>query len=190
MNTHIERIIIGGSAGSLEQLLILFSYTQERKLPPVIYACHMLDGEDVMHLKDSLASNLPIAVNIAEPNQTLMAGNLYITPGKYHLILEEQGNVCRYYDDEPYNCSKPSIDLLLFSCCGIEAQTTCAFLLSGANNDGAAGFAKLANLGATCLVADPEQSLFPMMPQSALKAVPDAHIIDVEAKSSWLERVL
>jgi two-component system chemotaxis response regulator CheB len=54
-----------------------------------------------------------------------------------------------------------------------------AVVLTGANDDGAAGLAKVAAAGGMALVQDPATAERPAMPAAALAAVPNAVVGDI-----------
>ncbi|GAA0854392.1 hypothetical protein GCM10009114_09950 [Aliiglaciecola litoralis] len=168
----------------------MFSQPFTRSLPPVVYACHMTQSEGVNRVRDALNSCLPIPVLVATPGVELAREHFYVSPAAYHLLLEDEGRVFRFFDDEPYLASKPSINLFFMSCCGHEARSTLAILLSGANTDGADGLHALNRSGACCAVADPEHCQFDIMPRTAASLLENIQIIPHCREHQWLEKVL
>jgi two-component system chemotaxis response regulator CheB len=59
-------------------------------------------------------------------------------------------------------------------------------VLTGANADGAAGLARIVELGGAAIVQDPESAERPEMPRAALAAVPSAMVVPVEAIAETL----
>jgi two-component system chemotaxis response regulator CheB len=53
-------------------------------------------------------------------------------------------------------------------------------VLTGANDDGARGLARIRELGGAAVVQDPATAERPEMPRAALRAVPDAHVLPLE----------
>ncbi|MDX1452195.1 MAG: chemotaxis protein CheB [Oleiphilaceae bacterium] len=174
----MRRILVGGSAGSINQLKSLLGELKPAATPPIVLLVHLssMTSHDRMCEVVSEMLNYPCAV--AQHGTRLEAGKIYMPQASYHLLVEPVSNVCQFYDDDAYCFAKPSIDLLFSSCVGPEAAYTLAVLLSGANDDGATGLAGLHTAGALCAVADPDLSVFPKMPLSALERQPGLRVLN------------
>jgi two-component system, chemotaxis family, protein-glutamate methylesterase/glutaminase len=182
MNT-IKRILIGGSAGSLPQLSNLLLQS-EGLLPPIVGAFHRTSEFYIESYLKSIPWVTPVNVDIPvkiKPNR------IYVSGSQYHLLLEERGAIARLYDDDKFSYGKPSIDLLFCSCTGIEARSTLAILLSGANSDGAMGLKVLKLAGAKCCVMEPNECQFRNLTDTALKLTPNAVVIN---KNSSLKAMI
>ena len=81
-------LVIGGSAGSLDVLLEIFPDLKSNLSFPIILVTHRKSGNDSL-LTDLLKSRTHLIVNEAEEKQPILRGNVYITPGDYHLLIEE-----------------------------------------------------------------------------------------------------
>lgn len=173
IQASIDRILIGGSAGSFNQIITLLEGLPPETGPPVVLLLHMGAKDKNNKLCEVMSKMLTLSCHTARHGMHLEAGKLYVPCPDYHLLVNPHDNTLRLYDDDPYSFAKPSIDLLFSSCAGPEARHTMAILLSGANDDGAQGLASLYAEGATCAVADPELCQFPAMPLAALKREPE-----------------
>jgi two-component system chemotaxis response regulator CheB len=58
---------------------------------------------------------------------------------------------------------------------------TIGVVLTGANEDGSRGLAQIARRGGVALVQDPKTAEIPIMPVAAMKAVPRAETLSLEA---------
>lgn len=174
----IRRILIGGSAGSMEQVGRLLRDLRPDSTPPIVLLVHIEGGYQQTRLCEVVAQMLPFPCEVAQHGTQLEPGKLYTPHAHYHLLIEPDTNTCRLFDDEPFSYARPSIDLLFGSCVGQGAARTAAILLSGANEDGARGMQELHASGAFCAVADPALSLFPTMPAAALKRTPALHVLN------------
>lgn len=188
--SRFKRILIGGSAGSITLVEKLLSGSPWLNLPPIVYACHIMDDDSVNRMCELLAQKLPLNVSIATPGGDLVKNNLYLAPAGYHILLEDSGKTFRYFDDGPFLSSKPSINLFFMSCCGREARSTLAIIGGGANSDGAEGIRALSLRGASCAIADPEYCQFDMMPRAAINALDEFQIIPHSSERKWLEKTL
>lgn len=108
-----------------------------------------------------------INVMEAEEKCAIAAGNIYFAPADYHLLVEEDKTVSLTVD-ERVNFSRPSIDVLFESASEVYAAGLIGILLTGANNDGAAGLRTIQKNGGLAIVQNPQEAEFPAMPQSAL----------------------
>lgn len=184
---NYDRILIGGSCGGLDLVLKLFAGEQWQALPPIVYACHISKEKSVNHLCELLKEKLPLEVSIAAPGEKLVNNHFYLSPASYHILLEDNGETFRYYDDGPFLSSKPSINLFFMSCCGREAKTTLVILASGANNDGAKGMHELGLHGATCAIVNPVYCQFDEMPKAAMLECKDYELIPHGSERKWLQ---
>jgi two-component system chemotaxis response regulator CheB len=62
-------------------------------------------------------------------------------------------------------------------------------ILTGANEDGAAGLARVARRGGAAIVQDPDGAERPEMPLAALAAVPGARVLPLGAIADELVRL-
>ncbi|MCV2885015.1 hypothetical protein OE749_09930 [Aestuariibacter sp. AA17] len=185
-----KRILIGGSAGSFEQVSQLLSAESLYHCPPIIFIMHLSENYDAKNLCNAFQSLVHIKCKLVQNHDWIESDTLYIADGRYHVLLDNDGQRFRLYDDEPFHYAKPSIDLLFESCCGSEAKSTLAIVLSGANSDGSTGLKKLFDAGAHCCIASPNNTPHSAMPTSALHTVPNAEVLPDEVDSQWLVKLL
>lgn len=183
-----RRILVGGSAGSIEQMLGILETIKYVNSPPIIVVMHMAEFSNHKQFADLLQSCTSLKVMKATNNQQLQDNTVYLAAGNYHVLLSEEGQIMHLYDDEPYNFSKPSIDILFYSCIGAEAKSTKALLLSGANSDGAESIRALYEAGADCVVVDPKECRFKQMPLAALKLNPELEVLPLAEVAYWMQK--
>ncbi len=183
----INRILIGGSAGSIKDFLYLTKNLDNSMLPPIICAFHQSKH---MTLNSLIATNCKLKLQYVDRSMNLEPNTVYVSKPGYHIIMTNDGNSVQLFDDEHFSFSKPSIDLLFYSCFGHESISTLAILLSGANNDGMSGFESLFDGGAHCAVVAPEDSAFNYMPKSGLEVVPTAKLIHSSENLNYVLKVL
>ena len=128
-----------------------------------------------MHRKKNFASEIEklfaeharILLKEITDKDKVIPGTVFIAPANYHTLIEKEG--CFSLDvSEPLWYSKPSIDVTFESAAEIYGAQCTAVLLSGANQDGAAGMLKLKNNGSLTIVQDPDDAEMPEMPLSAI----------------------
>lgn len=161
-----EAVVIGGSAGSIKELISLLGSLGQDYPLPIVVAIHLHPSDQgglAMHL-DGLT---PIRVKEAREKHPIEPGNVYIAPADYHLLVEHDKTFALTVD-ERVNYARPSIDVLFESAAFVYKRRLCGILLSGANNDGAQGLAAIKQSGGLTVVQAPETAQCPAMPQAAV----------------------
>lgn len=175
---HFDLIVIGGSAGSFQGLLgILPVLRADIPSPPVAVALH-LRPDRPSGICEFFAQKCGVEICEAEDKEDIQAATVYFAPPNYHLLVSREGWLSLSIDP-PVNYSRPSIDVL-FESAAAYAGGVLAILLSGANEDGAAGMAAIESAGGTVIVQDPDTATSPEMPSSALKACRAARSMQIE----------
>lgn len=170
-NPELPLVGIGASAGGIEPLLQIV-----RGLPADFPGCLLV----VVHGPARGPSALPailgragvLPAQHATDGKRLAASRIFVAPPDHHLTVE--GAVLRVRRGPMINRSRPAIDPLFQSMALREGPMT-AVLLSGANDDGAAGLAAVATAGGHTIVQDPNEALYAPMPEAALRRVPHSH---------------
>jgi two-component system chemotaxis response regulator CheB len=77
--------------------------------------------------------------------------------------------------DEPVNFSRPSVDVLFESAADVYGSGVVGVVLSGANDDGAAGLARIAAAGGAAIIQAVSSAAHTEMPAAARQRVPAAN---------------
>lgn len=117
---------------------------------------------------------------VAEPNDKdrVLANHVYVAPPGYHLLVDRQRFSLTTEGAVRY--ARPSVDVLFESAADAYGPALAAVVLTGANDDGAAGLARVAAVGGLALVQDPATAERAAMPAAALAAVPTAFMGDID----------
>jgi two-component system chemotaxis response regulator CheB len=162
-----KAVIIGGSAGSLSPLLhILKNLSPAFDLPVIIVVHRNNDPSSSLDMLLNQSSRLP--VKEAEDKEPILDGIIYLAPADYHLLIEKE-RTFSLDASEKINFSRPSIDVSMQTAAEAYGQGLLAVLLSGANDDGTAGFAAVKAAGGIAIVQDPEEAAVPKMTQSVIR---------------------
>lgn len=164
---EIDAVIIGGSAGGLEAMLRILSALPAGYRLPLIALLH-LPGNGDSKLAEVLGARLAIPVEEAVDKAHIMPGTLYIAPGGYHLLVEQDHSFALSCE-APVHYSRPSIDVLMESAADAWGPRLAGILLTGANDDGAEGLARIGEHGGLTVVQDPHEAAIPTMPRAAMK---------------------
>jgi len=157
-----EIILIGGSAGSyalIAELLENLPITFEPAICVVLHRNRRYDTQIEKSLSRKLNRNIVSTID----KMDICKNYVYFAPAGYHLMIEP--NFTFSLDgSEHINYSRPSIDVLFETAAQIYQQRCTAFLLSGANSDGAKGLRLVEDFGGNIIVQDPAQAAIRTMP--------------------------
>lgn len=162
----LDAVVIGASAGGVEALLNLFEGLPADYGLPLVVVLHLPEGRESL-LADLFALRLALRVKEAQDKEALQAGTLYFSAPGYHLCIEADRSFS-YSREEPLHFSRPSIDYLFESAADAYGKQLMGILLTGANQDGAAGLYTIKQRGGVTVVQDPQEAQVPTMPEAAL----------------------
>jgi len=164
---HTRRlIVIGGSSGSLDALLVILPLLKKDLAIPVVIVLHRNNNAD-NGLAELLSVKTTLWVKEADEKDVLLPGWIYLAPPDYHLLLEEDGTISLDVSEKVNYC-RPSIDVTFDSAAVAYKQHCTAILLSGANADGAAAMQAVKEYGGKNIVQDPNEALVSYMPEQAI----------------------
>lgn len=165
--TKFDIVVIGGSAGSIEIIVSILKLLPKTFQPPIVLIIHRMKNI-TSDLHKILAKESGVK-EIIEPDdkEPVRAGNIYLAPQNYHLLVEEDYTFSLDYSEQ-VNFSRPSIDVSFESIATLYKNKTLAILLSGANKDGTTGLTSVIEEGGMAIVQSPETAQYPAMPQSAI----------------------
>ena len=160
-----EAVVIGGSAGAVDVLGTVLPALPPDLGLPVIVVLHVPSGRESL-LPDLFAPRCALPVWEPHDKQPIEPG-IWFAPADYHLLVEADRTFALSID-EPVRYSRPSIDVLFESAAVTYGAGLLGILLTGANDDGAAGGCAIRKLGGVLVVQDPETAFASEMPQAAI----------------------
>jgi two-component system, chemotaxis family, protein-glutamate methylesterase/glutaminase len=161
-----ELIVIGASWGGLRAVSELLGALPDDVDVPVVVAQHRRDaGEGLASL---LATRTRFPVEDVEDKQPIERGRIYLAPPNYHLLI--QPGWFSLSTDMHVHYARPSIDVLFESAAHAYRERVIGVILTGANEDGAAGLARVKELGGVAVIQDPSSAERHEMPGAALAA--------------------
>lgn len=164
---EIAAIVIGASAGGVNALLEILPGLPRDYPYPVVTVLHVMKGRQ-NQLAEVFQQRLAMRVLEAGDKDELRAGTLYFAPAGYHLSVEE-GGVFSLSQEEPVHFARPAIDLTMQSAADVYGDRLVGILLTGANQDGAAGLAAIGVAGGLTVVQDPAEAQVAVMPNEAIR---------------------
>lgn len=163
----IEAVVIGASAGGVQALLTVLADLPRSFRLPLIVVLHLPEGRD-SQLAEIFQYRLPIEVREAADKETILPGTLYFAGPDYHLLVE-MDRTFSLSSEEPLHYSRPSINVLMESAADAYGPALAGILLTGANEDGATGMARIKQQGGLTVVQDPAEAAVPTMPEAAIR---------------------
>jgi two-component system chemotaxis response regulator CheB len=167
-------VVIGTSAGGVAALQQIFGGLP-KEFPAAIFV--------VMHLTPHVPSFLPqvlgragrLPATAVTQSMRFESGQIYIAPPDHHLVLSRSHVEVNRGPRE--NWHRPSIDVLFRSAANSLGPRVVGVVLTGFLDDGSAGLAAIRREGGITMVQDPNDAMFPDMPQNALEAVKVDHCV-------------
>ena len=158
---------MGASAGGLEALMKVVSTLPDDFPAAVCIVLHVPPlGRSLLAPILSRRSRLPVAT--ASHAERLRPGHVYVAPADRHLLIVDGRLELSRGPKE--NGVRPAVDPLL-RCVAGYGERGVAVILSGMLGDGSAGALTVARAGGAVVVQNPDDALFPSMPETALAAV-------------------
>jgi two-component system, chemotaxis family, protein-glutamate methylesterase/glutaminase len=167
---RIDAVVIGASAGGVDALSALLPALPSNTKAAAFIVLH-LPRDRPSVLAELFARKCALPVREAQDKESVAAGTVYFAPSNYHLLLERGPQIALSTDDLVHH-SRPSIDVLFKSAAHVYGSRLLGIILTGANDDGAAGLAAVHDRGGITVVQQPETARFPRMIMSALKLRP------------------
>ncbi|MCY3413641.1 MAG: chemotaxis protein CheB [Candidatus Heimdallarchaeota archaeon] len=152
-------VVIGASTGGPRLLSKIIPYFPIN-LPPIIIVQHIPVGF-IEGFAKRMARVSQIKVKIAEHNEIIQKGTIYVAPGGKHLRLNDRGTMMPridIFDDKPINFVKPAVDVTLFSAVEIYKKDVISVILTGMGIDGLKGSQEVKKYGGKVLALNKEDS--------------------------------
>lgn len=175
-------IAIGCSWGGLSALSILLTDLPEDLEAGIVIVQHRRAGPS--DLAKLLTDHTSWGVCEADDKEAVSQGRVFLAPPGYHLLMD--GDRFALSTEGPVQHSRPSIDVFFDSVAGSFGERAIGVVLTGANDDGAAGLAEIVRKGGRAVVQDPATAAKRPMPEAALRAVPDAQVVSIEEMAPLL----
>jgi two-component system chemotaxis response regulator CheB len=179
-------VVIGGSAGAVEALVRLMP-----RLPAAIPA-RLFVTVHIPATSSALATILArsghlVARQPADGERT-ESSVVYVAPPDHHLLVKP--GAARVVRGPRENGHRPAIDPLFRSAAASYGPRVVCIVLSGNQDDGAAGAEAVHRAGGVVIVQDPVECVYPGMPSAVLAIVPAATVLPLDRIAEHLLAVL
>jgi len=179
----VELVVIGTSLGGLSALEILLSgLSPELDVPIAVVQHRSAEGRDTLSNVLQMRSGFPVS----EPDDKdpIEPGRVYMAPADYHLLVT-RGSFS--LSTEPrVRYARPSIDVLFESAAYAYGAGLVGIILTGANDDGAAGLACVKAHGGFTIVESPLTAESPVMPRAAIAAAQVDKVLPIDEIAAFL----
>lgn len=181
---RFDAIAIGTSAGGVEALSRLLPALPKGLGAAVFVVLHLPRHRPSL-LAEIFAPRCALPVREALDKEPVQPGTVYLAPPDYHLLVDA-GPQIALSTDEPVHYSRPSVDVLFESAADVYGARLLGIILTGGNEDGAAGLAAVRRAGGMTLVQQPAEALAPQMPAAALARGPADRVATLEEMARFL----
>lgn len=169
-----DLIAIGASSGGIEALLAVIPRLPA-DLPAAVCVVVHTSPQGPGLLPRVLARSASMPVMHGADGMAIRRGTIYVAPPDHHLLVERGG--LRVARGPRENRHRPAVDPLFRSAALTYGPRAVGVVLSGVLNDGTAGLLAIKRRGGVAIVQDPDEAVFPSMPESARRHVAVDHCL-------------
>ncbi len=182
-----EAVVIGASAGGLSAIGQILSGLDQAFPFPVLVTKHIgSDGQS--GTAEVLAKETPLAVKEAMDKHVIVAGQVYLAPSNYHMLVEDKELICLNSDERVCHV-RPAVDVLFQSAADVYKDRLIAVILTGANNDGAEGVKAVKKKGGLTIVQSLESAEVMVMPKAAIATNCIDYVLPLDEISIFLNSI-
>lgn len=163
-----DLVVIGASAGGVETLKRVVAGLPADLPAAVCIVLHIAPDSPSL-LAQILARAGPLSCRAARAAEPLRHGQILVAPPDRHLVVEDNSACVSAGPKE--NRHRPAVDVLFRSAARAQGDRVIGVILSGMQDDGAAGLAAVKSVGGGTIVQDPADALYAGMPTAALARV-------------------
>ena len=169
-----DLVAVGASWGGLNVLRELLGALPAELDAAVVIAQHRSPESHPTAFRDLLGAVTRLRVREAADKDEIQHGTVYVAAPDYHLLVDP--GTLALSTDVPVAYARPSIDVMFESASESYRDRCVGVVLTGANDDGARGLARIMELGGVGIVQDPAEAQRDEMPLAALRAAPAARV--------------
>jgi len=188
--------VIGASTGGMQTLESILPFLPADFPSPIIVAQHVPNMFFTQSFAQHLNRQCELTVKVANDNETIEAGKIYLAPGGSHMTLRLLPNkeVAAHIKEAKSDILTPSVDLVMESAAKIFYENVVGIILTGMGDDGRDGAKAIKQAGGTVITQD-ESSLIFGMPKAVIdagyadKILPAGEIAEVMMESVSQESI-
>ena len=179
-----EVIAIGASWGGLQAVGTLLEGIPAELDQAIVIAQHRSPESPRGGLEALLQRHIARLVSEPHDKEPVEPRHVYVAPADYHLLVD--GSRFALSVDVRVQFARPSIDVLFESVAEAYRDRAIGIVLTGANEDGAAGLAAIKRNGGVGIVQDPRTATRKAMPEAAIAAAQADAVLPLEEIGPFL----
>jgi two-component system chemotaxis response regulator CheB len=173
--------------GGLKALqTLLWGVSGNFPLPLVIVQHRRRDSE--LGLCAFLRQHCRLPLSEPEDKEPILGNHVYLAPRDYHLLIEHRS--FSLSTDAPVAFARPSIDVLFESAAEAFQENVIGVILTGGNQDGAKGLARVKLAGGLTIVEDPDSASSHEMPRAAIDLMKVDHVLPLGQIALTLQQLV
>lgn len=180
-------IAIAASTGGPKALVSILAELPADFPVPILIVQHIASGFTVA-LVEWLNSATPLEVKLAERDEPLQAGVVYVAPEEAHLGVSAQQTAILDTQTPPIMGFRPSATYLFRSIAESCGNTALGVVLTGMGRDGVEGLSALKSAGSEVIAQDEQSSVVFGMPAAALAAGVVDRVLPLDRIAECLKR--
>ncbi|MBU0969268.1 MAG: chemotaxis response regulator protein-glutamate methylesterase [Proteobacteria bacterium] len=176
--TH-KVIAVGASTGGVEAIKKVLTQMPQNA-PGIVLVQHM-PAQFTSSFAQRLNALCQMHVKEAENGDSVLAGQVLIAPGNFHMLLKRSG--AGYYVEVKtgplVHYQRPAVDVLFKTVAKYAGANALGIILTGMGQDGAAGLLDMKKAGAVTIAQDENSCVVFGMPKEAIKMNAVDYIQDI-----------
>lgn len=171
-STQVPKILaIGSSTGGPQALFEFLKHLSPNINVPVVLTQHM-PATFTSILAEHISRQTPWTCTEGKDGEALQAGNIYLAPGDYHMLIVDNGGraVIKLDQGPQENFCRPAVDPMLRSLVKIYGARILTVILTGMGADGLKGSELVVQSGGTIVAQDEDSSVVWGMPGAVATA--------------------
>jgi two-component system chemotaxis response regulator CheB len=179
-----DLVCMGASWGGLKAISQVLADLPEELDLPIAIAQHRHPDSQEGTLAELLQAQTSRPVLDVEDKMAIEPRHVYIAPPNYHLLVERGSFALSV--DERIRFARPSIDVLFETAAHAYGAGVIGIILTGANDDGAHGLARIKRAGGVAVIQDPLGAARRTMPDAAIAATAADAVLPLEAIGKFI----
>lgn len=179
--------VVGASWGGLDAVKALLGDLRDDLTLAILIVQHRSPDAPDLTLARYLQTQSPLPLSEVQDKDPIELGHVYLAPPDYHVLIE-QGHFALSLE-APVHYSRPSIDVSLETAADAYGDEAIAIVLTGANDDGAAGLKSVKAAGGRTYAQDPDTAERQEMPAAAIATGCVDMVLGIEEIASELNRL-
>jgi two-component system, chemotaxis family, protein-glutamate methylesterase/glutaminase len=161
-----ELVVIGGSWGALTAYDRMLPALPKDFEPAIVVIQHRAIDSQPGALTSYLQSRTVLPCAEIDDKDPIAGGRIHLAPPDYHTIVE-RGHFA-LSTEAAVRHSRPAIDVAFETAADSYDERLIGVILTGANDDGAAGVVAIKRRGGFTIAQDPATAEKPIMPEAAI----------------------